>query len=74
MTTIDKEYLDARLSDVRSAVEGKIGARFNALRAELHQTIAASVKWCAGIAATGPLRYTTMLAFLMNNAALPLKR
>jgi hypothetical protein len=68
MTTIDKEYLDARLGDVRSAVEGKIDARFNELRAELHQTIATSVKWCAGIVATGLLLYTTMLAFLMNNA------
>jgi hypothetical protein len=26
------------------------------------------VKWCAGIVATGLLLYTTMLAFLMNNA------
>jgi hypothetical protein len=75
MTTSDKEYFDARfkysedkIAETRAALEARIDMRFNELRAELHQTIANTVKWCAGIVATGLLLYTTMLAFLMNNS------
>lgn len=78
MTTEDKDYLDSRFATFDSkftafdakldALKQYIDVRFNELRAELHQTTATTVKWCAGIVATGLLLYTTMLAFLMNNA------
>jgi len=79
MTTSDKEYFDARFNGLdnkvdstvgesRMALEAKIDSRFNELRAELHKTTADTVKWCAGIVATALLLYTTLVAFLMNNA------
>ncbi|KQV59508.1 MULTISPECIES: hypothetical protein [unclassified Duganella] len=79
MTTSDKEYFDARFNgldnkvdstvgETRMALEAKIDSRFNELRAELHKTTADTVKWCAGIVATALLLYTTLVAFLMNNA------
>jgi hypothetical protein len=81
MTTSDKEYFDARfngldkevdsaVSKTRTALEAKIDSRFDELRAELHKTTADTVKWCAGIVATALLLYTTLVAFLMNNAML----
>lgn len=75
MTISDKDYFDSRfaamdahLAETRQMMQTLIDARFTELRAELHKTIAATVKWCAGIVATGLLLYTTLLAFLMNNA------
>lgn len=75
MTTSDKDHFDARfnamdgkIDETRSAVEAKIDSRFNELRAELHKTTADTVKWSAGIVATALLLYTTIVAFLMNNA------
>ncbi|WP_431477198.1 hypothetical protein [Massilia eburnea] len=79
MTTSDKEYFEARFNgldkkvdsavgETRAALEAKIDSRFNELRAELHKTTADTVKWCAGIVATALLLYTTLVAFLMNNA------
>lgn len=79
MTTSDKEYFDARFNgldnkvdstvgETRMALGAKIDSRFNELRAELHKTTADTVKWCAGIVATALLLYTTLVAFLMNNA------
>lgn len=79
MTSSDKEYFDSRFNalaakvnrvadETRTALEAKIDSRFNELRAELHKTTADTVKWCAGIVATALLLYTTIVAFLMNNA------
>jgi hypothetical protein len=79
MTTSDKEYFDARFNgldskvdstvgETRLALEAKIDSRFNELCAELHKTTADTVKWCAGVVATALLLYTTLVAFLMNNA------
>jgi hypothetical protein len=79
MTTSDQDYFDARfngldkkvdsaLGETRTALETKIDSRFNELRAELHKTAADTVKWCAGIIATALLLYTTLVAFLINNA------
>jgi len=79
ITTSDKEYFDARFNgldskvdstvgETRLALEAKIDSRFNELRSELHKTTADTVKWCAGIVATALLLYTTLVAFLMNNA------
>jgi hypothetical protein len=62
------EKVDRVAGETRAALEAKIDSRFNELRAELHKTTADTVKWCAGIVATALLLYTTIVAFLMNNA------
>jgi hypothetical protein len=65
MTTSDKEYFDARFD----AVNAHIDRRIQELKAELHQTIAQTIKWSAAMAASTLMIFVTIVAFLMNNAA-----
>ena len=66
MTTSDREYFDARFAQLETLIQKSVADG----KAELHATIVSTVKWCASIAATTVLIFTTVVAFLMNNAAL----
>lgn len=72
MTISDKEHFDARIDELKATLVAQIDTRANEvkaeLKAELHSTIVSTVKWCASIAATTVLVFTTIVAFLMNNA------
>jgi len=64
MTTSDREYFDARFAQLETLIQKSVADG----KAELHATIVSTVKWCASIAATTVLIFTTVVAFLMNNA------
>ena len=64
MTTSDREYFDARFAQI----DAQIREAKAEVKAELHSALVSTVKWCASIAATTILIYTTIVAFLMNNA------
>lgn len=64
MTTSDREYFDARFAQLETLIQKSVAEG----KAELHATIVSTVKWCASIAATTVLIFTTVVAFLMNNA------
>jgi hypothetical protein len=75
MTTADHEYFDARFEGMREYIDARFqserqysDARFAELKAELHQTIAQTVKWSAGIASATLALFVTLVAFVMNNA------
>lgn len=64
MTTSDREYFDARFAQL----DAKISEAKSDVKAELQAALVSTVKWCASIAATTILIFTTIVAFLMNNA------
>lgn len=64
MTTSDREYFDARFAQLETLIQKSVAEG----KAELHATIVSTVKWCASIAAATVLIFTTVVAFLMNNA------
>lgn len=68
MTTSDREYFDARFAQLETLIQKSVAEVKAEFKVELHTTIVSTVKWCASIAATTVLVFTTVVAFLMNNA------
>lgn len=68
MTTCDREYFDARFAQLETLIQKSVADVKAEVRSELHTIIVSTVKWCASIAATTVLVFTTVVAFLMNNA------
>lgn len=68
MTASDREYFDARFAQLETLIQKSVAEVKAEFKVELHTTIVSTVKWCASIAATTVLVFTTVVAFLMNNA------
>lgn len=64
MTTSDREYFDARFAQI----DVQINQAKAEVKAELQAALVSTVKWCASIAATTILIFTTIVAFLMTNS------